>query len=84
MTTRTPARLHHLALTVSDVDASVPWYENVFGEDFYLEVQNNGLEVQRQALAAVGDGRRRTPGPGRRRSHWRLEEPARCPRRACS
>jgi glyoxylase I family protein len=40
--TLTPARLHHLALTVSDVDASVPWYENVFGIRFRVDVPHPG------------------------------------------
>ena len=42
MTTCTPARLHHLALTVSDVDVSVPWYENVFGIRFQVDVPHPG------------------------------------------
>jgi len=42
MTTLTPARLHHLALTVSDVDVSVPWYENVFGIKFQVDVPHAG------------------------------------------
>ena len=29
-----PARLHHLALTVTDVERSVRWYEAVFGIHF--------------------------------------------------
>ena len=31
MATVTTPRLHHIALTVTDVDASVRWYESVFG-----------------------------------------------------
>ena len=42
MTTVTPARLHHLALTVSDVDASVRWYEGVFGVAFRMDVPHDG------------------------------------------
>ncbi len=34
----TPARLHHLALTVTDVDTSVGWYEDVFGVRFRVDV----------------------------------------------
>ncbi len=37
-----PARLHHLALTVSDVDASVPWYEGVFDIEFRADVPHRG------------------------------------------
>jgi glyoxylase I family protein len=42
MSTVTPARLHHLALTVSDVDASVPWYEAIFGVAFQVDVPHEG------------------------------------------
>jgi len=42
MSTLTPARLHHLALTVTNVDASVPWYENVFGVRFQMDVPHPG------------------------------------------
>ena len=40
--TITPARLHHLALTVSDVDVSVPWYEGVFDIKFRADVPHPG------------------------------------------
>ena len=42
MTFPTPAQLHHLALTVTDVDASVPWYEAVFGIRFQVDVPHEG------------------------------------------
>jgi catechol 2,3-dioxygenase-like lactoylglutathione lyase family enzyme len=42
MSTITPARLHHLALTVTDVDASVKWYEDVFGVRFQVDVPHPG------------------------------------------
>ena len=42
MTTPTPAQLHHLALTVTDVDVSVPWYEAVFGIRFQVDVPHEG------------------------------------------
>ena len=42
MTTTAPARLHHLALTVSDVDASVPWYQDVFGVQFFMDAPHPG------------------------------------------
>lgn len=42
MTTPTPARLHHLALTVTDVDASVRWYEDVFGVRFQMDAPHPG------------------------------------------
>lgn len=40
----TPAqpRLHHLALTVSDVDASVRWYESVFDVHLLMDVPHSG------------------------------------------
>jgi catechol 2,3-dioxygenase-like lactoylglutathione lyase family enzyme len=42
MTTPTPAQLHHLALTVTDVEASVPWYEAVFGIRFQVDIPHEG------------------------------------------
>ena len=42
MTTLTPARLHHLALTVTDPDASVRWYEAVFCVRFQMDVPHAG------------------------------------------
>ena len=42
MITRMPARLHHHALTVSDLEVSVPWYENVFGIKFQVDVPHPG------------------------------------------
>lgn len=42
MTTNTAARLHHIALTVTDVDASTPWYEAVFGVTFRMDVPHDG------------------------------------------
>jgi glyoxylase I family protein len=38
----TPATLHHLALTVSDVDASVQWYCDVFGLTFRMDAPHEG------------------------------------------
>ncbi len=42
MPTVTSPRLHHLALTVTDVDASVRWYEEVFGIRFQMDVPHDG------------------------------------------
>jgi glyoxylase I family protein len=42
MPTVTPLRLHHLALTVTDVDASVAWYEAVFNVHFLSDVPHHG------------------------------------------
>jgi catechol 2,3-dioxygenase-like lactoylglutathione lyase family enzyme len=36
------AQLHHVALTVTDVDASIPWYEGVFGIRFVMDVPHDG------------------------------------------
>ena len=36
------ASLHHIALTVTDLDASVPWYEKVLGIAFQDEVPHEG------------------------------------------
>jgi len=35
-------RLHHLALTVTNVDASVRWYEDVFGVRFLMDAPHEG------------------------------------------
>jgi glyoxylase I family protein len=35
-------RLHHIAITVTDLDASVDWYERVFGVAFQMEVPHPG------------------------------------------
>ena len=35
-------RLHHIALTVTDVDASVQWYERVFGVRFQMDAPHDG------------------------------------------
>lgn len=42
MSALAPARLHHLALTVTDVDRSVSWYEAVFGVQFRMDVPHDG------------------------------------------
>jgi glyoxylase I family protein len=34
--------LHHVALTVSDFDVSIPWYENVFGIKFQMDAPHDG------------------------------------------
>ncbi len=35
-------RIHHVALTVSNVDVSVPWYEKVFGIKYQRDVPHEG------------------------------------------
>ena len=35
-------RLHHLALTVTDLDASLRWYENVFGVRHLMDAPHPG------------------------------------------
>ncbi len=42
MSTPTPLRLHHLALTVTDLDASVRWYESVFDVQFLMDTPHDG------------------------------------------
>jgi glyoxylase I family protein len=34
--------LHHIALTVTDVDASIAWYEKVFGISFQMDAPHPG------------------------------------------
>lgn len=38
-----------------DAVSLIKWYEKTFGEDFYLEIQNNGLDLQDQCTVAVTD-----------------------------
>jgi catechol 2,3-dioxygenase-like lactoylglutathione lyase family enzyme len=42
MSTPAPARISHVALTVSDLEASVPWYEQVFGIGYVMDVPHEG------------------------------------------
>ena len=42
MATIASPRLHHLALTVTDVDRSVRWYEAVFGVHFHMDAPHPG------------------------------------------
>jgi glyoxylase I family protein len=35
-------RLHHIALTVTDLDASVEWYQKVFGISFVADLPHEG------------------------------------------
>lgn len=34
--------LHHIALTVTDVDASIRWYEDIFGVKYLMDVPHEG------------------------------------------
>jgi glyoxylase I family protein len=42
MLTVTRPQMHHIALTVTDVDASVGWYEEVFGVAYQMDVPHQG------------------------------------------
>jgi glyoxylase I family protein len=42
MSTVPHLKLHHLALTVTDLDASVRWYESVFGVEFMMDAPHQG------------------------------------------
>ncbi len=53
-----PARLHHLALTVRDLDASVRWYQEVFALKHVMDVPHPGglgqvLAAEDEQLAFV-------------------------------
>ena len=41
-----PARLHHVALTVRDLDASVEWYQQVFGIKYRMDAPHEGGEAR--------------------------------------
>jgi glyoxylase I family protein len=40
--TPAPARIHHVALTVTDLDASVAWYEQVFSVSYQMDAPHEG------------------------------------------
>ena len=40
--TPAPASLHHVALTVSDLEASRSWYEDVFGLKYVMDAPHEG------------------------------------------
>ena len=40
------AQLHHIALTVRDLDASVEWYEQVFGIKHQMDAPHEGGEAR--------------------------------------
>jgi glyoxylase I family protein len=42
MTAIARPRIHHVALTVTDIDTSVSWYENVFGIRYRRDVPHEG------------------------------------------
>jgi catechol-2,3-dioxygenase len=42
MSTVTRPRLQHIALTVTDVEASLPWYEQIFDIRFMADVPHTG------------------------------------------
>lgn len=42
MSSVTRPRIHHVALTVTDIDASVRWYERVFGIAYRRDVPHEG------------------------------------------
>ncbi len=42
MAALTRPRLHHLALTVTDIEASVRWYRDIFGVQFLMDVPHQG------------------------------------------
>ena len=42
MTTPTPAQLHHIAVTVTDLEASTHWYQDVFGLAPKIDIPHQG------------------------------------------
>jgi catechol 2,3-dioxygenase-like lactoylglutathione lyase family enzyme len=59
MTSVTQPKLHHLALTVTDLDSSVQWYGDVFGVQPVLDVPHQGgvgrilADADRQLMIAL-------------------------------
>lgn len=54
MTAVTPVRLHHIALTVRHIDASVAWYEKVFGVRHVMDAPHDGGTARILADEAFG------------------------------
>ncbi|OZM71412.1 glyoxalase [Amycolatopsis antarctica] len=48
--------VHHLALTVTDVDRSVPWYERVLELEEISRREDAGTGIRKVVLRAPGDG----------------------------
>lgn len=48
--------VHHLALTVTDVDRSVPWYERVLGFEEVTRREDPEIGLRKVHLRAPGDG----------------------------
>ena len=59
MTSVTQPKLHHLALTVTDLDSSVQWYGEVFGVQPVLDIPHEGgvgrilADADRQLMIAL-------------------------------
>lgn len=53
MSTVAPARLHHLALTVTDLPASIDWYSGVFGVRYVMDAPHPGGFAQALADEAM-------------------------------
>ncbi|MDC0175834.1 DNA polymerase III subunit alpha [Planctomycetaceae bacterium] len=54
---------HILAGRDEEAAALVEWYQRVFGENLYLEIQNAGLRIQQECLAGTVDISRRAGIP---------------------
>ena len=54
MTTLAPARMHHIALTVRDLDASTSWYSSVFSLGHLMDVPHEGGVGRILASADMG------------------------------
>ena len=59
------SELSHHILAGRDQEAAslVEWYQRVFGENLYLEIQNAGLRIQQECLAGTVDISRRAGIP---------------------
>lgn len=42
MTTVTKPKFHHIAITVTDMEVSIPWYETIFGIRHQVDIPHEG------------------------------------------